>query len=270
MKIAFWSNVHGQTTTTSNALALTCMFALNQNYKVLLTHNHYRHSTIERTLLGYSGNISDLSTLDDMGIDAVSRFIKFNQVEGSCIENYATNIIKNRLDVLTGTRQSNESLYYKEVNHVIELILDQAQTQYDLLVVDVSAGDNHLSEKILGNCDLVVVNLNQNIHVLDDFFKTKYSFKKCLFLISMYDLNSNFNLRTLIRKYPQLKGNVITVPYTRSFCDAMNKGDVVDYIARNKKCGKEDKNYSFIRSINQIEDFIVKELEAVDGGELVS
>lgn len=270
MKIAFWSNVHGQTTTTSNALAVTSMLALNQSIKMLLTHNHYRHSTIERTLLGYQGNRSDLSTLDDMGIDAVSRFIKFNQVESSCVENYATTVVKGRLDLLTGTRQTNESLYYKDVNHVIELILKEAQSQYDLLVVDVSAGDNHLSEKILENCDLVLVNLNQNIHVLEDFFSGQYSFKKCLYLISMYDITSSFTLKNLVRKYPQLKGRVIPVPYTRSFGDALNKGDVVDYMARNKNCTKEDKNFQFIQSIKEIEGFIVKEFDVDDGGEMVS
>nr|MDA3846030.1 hypothetical protein [Vallitaleaceae bacterium] len=106
MKVAFWSTVHGQTTTTSNVLAISIMIALKQTLKTLITHNHYYHSTLEHTLLDANYRDPELTEFSDMGIDAVSRFIKFNTVDESCIKNYATTIINNRLDFLTGNKQA--------------------------------------------------------------------------------------------------------------------------------------------------------------------
>lgn len=265
MKIAFWSNVHGQTATTTNALAISSMMALTQQLTILLTHNHYHYSPLEGTLLGDDYKNELFCEFNDMGIDAISRFIKFNKVDETCVKNYATTIINKRLDFLTGTTQLNESLYYKDINYVIDLIFDAAKANYDLLMVDVASGGNELSNKILTSADLVVVNLNQNKYVLEDYFNhSGHRFKKTIFLISLYDKRSSYNLKNLQRKYPELKGNVAAIPYSRSYGDAINKGDVIDFLMRNLHCKSNDSNFEFVNGLTKAVELLLKKVEELD------
>ena len=71
--------------------------------------------------------------LSDTGIDALSRFIKFNRIEKNEISSYTTTILKNRLDLLTGTRNKNRNIYQSSLKESIQLILRSAALYYDLV-----------------------------------------------------------------------------------------------------------------------------------------
>lgn len=265
MKVAFWSNVHGQTTTTSNALAISIVLALTKNNKVLLTHNHYHHSTLEHTLLGVRDSNPHMDEFDDSGIDAVSRMIKYDNVDGSCIQNYSTTMIKNRLDFLEGTRQANEDFYYNDLDNVIELILSNAKSIYDFMMIDLSAGVGNLSGKILKSSDLIVVNLNQNAYVLDNYFKNHSEVHdNKIFIISRYDEKSKYTIRYIKQKY-NIKDPIISIPYSINYSDAINQGRAIDFIARNLKAEKADENYNFIKQIVTVSERIIKIMEESTG-----
>lgn len=263
MKVAFWSNVHGQTCTTSNALAISIMAVLEHPIRVLLTHNHYHHSTLEYTLFGKLNNTINMVEFEDEGIDAVSRFIKYDGLDSQCIENYATNIIKNRLDFLAGTKHVHEDFYYQDLNEVIEAILDRAKASYDLSIIDVSAGENELANKILTSADLVVVNLNQNAYVLDDFFLNHYmNLKEMVFIIGRYDTSSKYNVKRIKQRYG-IKEPIEYVPYSPNFLDAINSSDLIDFLARNLNADKKDVNYEFISQLKSIMSIILKRLDMI-------
>lgn len=246
MQVAFWSTVHGQTATTSNTLILTLMTALEYRFKILITHNHYKRSTLETSILNKRYLKTELTELNDTGIDALSRFIKFNTVDKESISSYTTTLLENRLDLLMGTTHLNRQLYLSDLNMVIETILQAAKHYYDLLFIDVAAGDNELSNRILSSSDLIVINLSQNLYILEDFFNNnKHNLEKCIFLISMYDASSRYNLKTIKRKY-MLKDKVATIPYCRAFSDACNEGKAIDFFMKNINVDKNDHNYNFI------------------------
>lgn len=263
MKVAFWSNVHGQTCTTANALAFSVMVALKHPMRVLLTHNHYHHSTLEYTLFGRARVTFDMTDFEDAGIDAVSRFIKYDELDSQCIPNYATNIIKQRLDFLPGTKHVHEDFYYQDLNEVIELILERAKKVYDLSVIDVSAGENELTNKILTSADLVVVNLNQNPYVLDDFFTNHYSnLKHVLLIISRYDDQSQMHIKRIKQKY-NIKEPIEVLPYASNFADALGSGNTIDFLARNLSADSKDVNHKFMYHLEMIMTKILKQLDVV-------
>lgn len=262
MQIAFWSCVHGQTTTTSNTVALACMIALEYRFKTLVTHNHYEKSTLETSLLDRMYLRTELTELKDTGMDALSRFIKFNALDKESILSYTTTILKGRLDLLMGTKNANKGLYLSDLTGVIETILNSSKEYYDLLLVDVASGDNELSSKILSNADLIVVNLNQNTAVLEDFFNNSFGEikQKCYFLISMYDESSRNNLKTIQRKY-KIKDNIAVIPYCRPYADACNEGKAVDFFMKNSHADEEDVHYYFIKEVRESVIGLFKQLE---------
>ncbi len=261
MQVAFWSTVHGQTTTTSNTVAIACMIALEYRLRTLVTHNHYEKSTLETSLLDKIYLRTELTELKDTGIDALSRFIKFNALDKESILSYSTTILRGRLDLLMGTKNANKDLYLSDLNGVIEIILNSVKEYYDLVLVDVAAGDNELSSKILSQADLIVVNLNQNTAVLEDFFQTRYNElkEKCFFLISMYDEASKNHLKNIRRKY-KIKDNIAVLPYCRAFADACNEGKAVDYFMKNLKADEDDLQYPFMTEVRNSVIGLLKQL----------
>lgn len=249
MRIAFWSNVHGQSATTSNMVAIALMTALEYRLKVLVTHNHFERSTLESSLLEDKYLKNDLMELSDNGIDALARFIRSNKLDKDNIVNYTTSLLKKKLDLLMGTTNTNKELYMKDINNVIDQILKLAEEFYNVVFIDVSSGKNELSNKILKNSDLIVVNLNQNASVLNDFFQmNKDNLEKCIFLIGRYDNNSRINKKNIMRKY-NIKKNIAVIPYNIEFSDACSEGRGIDFFLKNMSVKKDDLNYYFIDEV---------------------
>ncbi|KAB3525456.1 P-loop NTPase family protein [Alkaliphilus serpentinus] len=249
MLISFWSTVNGQTATTTNTIAIALMTALEYRFKILLTHNHFERSTLETSLFEGRYIQSERRDLSDIGIDALSRFIKFNKIDKENFSNYATTILKNRMDVLFGTNKTNRGLFNSELEAVIDIFLTSARDYYDLIFFDLAAGENRLSNSILEASDLIIVNLNQNLNLIEDFFnKHPISLSKAFFLIGIYDKDSRYNLKVLKRKYKELKNSAV-VPYNREFADSCNEGRAVEFLLRNLEAPKDDRNYDFIKEL---------------------
>lgn len=249
MRIAFWSNVHGQTATTSNIIAIALMTALEYRLKVLMTHNHFDRSTVETSLIEKKYLKNELMELSDNGIDALARFIKSNKLDKDNIVNYTTTLLNKKLDLLTGTTHTNKEFYMSDINNVIDLILNLAKEFYDIVFIDVSSGKNELSSKILKNSDVIVVNLCQNAAVLDEFFeKYREHIEKCIFLVGRYDKDSRFNKKNIMRKY-NIKKNIALIPYCIEFSDACSSGTAIDFFLKNISAKKDDLNYYFIEEV---------------------
>lgn len=249
MRIAFWSNVHGQTATTSNIIAIALMTALEYRLKVLITHNHFDRSTVETSLIEKKYLKTELMELSDNGIDALARFIKSNKLDKDNIVNYTTTLLNKKLDLLTGTTHTNKEFYISDINNVIDLILNLAKEFYDIVLIDVSSGKNELSSKILKNSDVIVVNLCQNAAVLDEFFeKYREHIEKCIFLVGRYDKDSRFSKKNIMRKY-NIKKNIALIPYCIEFSDACSCGTAIDFFLKNISAKKDDLNYYFIEEV---------------------
>ena len=126
MQIAFWSPVHGQTATTSNALALGCMMGIDYRLRMLLTHNHFVKSTMEASLMGKEFLEGNGNELKDIGIDALSRYIRYNRLDEDSLKSYTKTLLRNRLDLLIGTRSVNRNLFLKEMEASIEDVFEIA------------------------------------------------------------------------------------------------------------------------------------------------
>ena len=259
MQVSFWSNYH-QTGTTSNLVAISTMIALKYKLKSLVVHSHFNRSALETSFLDREYVKNELSNLTDVGIDALSSFIKYNKVDKENITRYTTTLIKNRLELLAGTSITSKELYLNDLIDVIDIILNLSKDYYDLTFVDVGPGSMDVTNKIFDLSDLIVVNLNQNINMIEDLFENyKTIADKCLFLIGKYDKNSKINVKTLQRKYG-LKGRITVIPYNIYFSDSCSEGKVIDFFMRNIKADKDDVNYFFIHEVRNAAEIILKKL----------
>lgn len=249
MLITFWSSAHGQAATTTNIVAVSLMTALEYRFKILLTHNHFQGRTLEASVFDKRYLSSQKNDPSSIGLDGLSRYIKFNKIDKENFSNFTTTLLKNRLDILFGTNKTNEELFNNELRDVIGVILSSAKNYYDLIFFDLPSDESHLSKPIIEASDCIVINLNQNLHLLEGFFESfQNSLEKCFFIIGMYDKESRYNLKVLKRKYKSLKDAVV-IPYSRQMADACNEGKAVDFLLRNLEATKDDINYNFIKEL---------------------
>ncbi|AGC68354.1 hypothetical protein Cst_c13630 [Thermoclostridium stercorarium subsp. stercorarium DSM 8532] len=269
MQVSFWSDYH-QLGTTSNMIAVALYTALRYRIRILMAHNHFERSTLEPAFIDNSYLEYSLMDFSDTGIDALSRFIKFNKIEKDEIASYTTTVLKNRLDLLTGTRNTNMDIYQSNMKETIQLILKSAGVYYDLVFIDTAPGNNEISKKILENSDLTVVNLSQNPHAIESFLKNFGDYReKAFFIIGKYDPNSRFNIKKIKKRFNL--NNIYAIPYDIEFADACVECRVIDFFIKNLKADKKDIHGYFIKSVAETAEAILNTLgvdEKYRAGEL--
>lgn len=258
MLVTFWSNFH-QSGTTSNVAALSIMIALEYRLKVLVAHNQFERSGLETSFFDRQYVKNELSQYRDVGIDALSGFVRYSNADREGISTFTTTIIKNKLDLLMGTTFTNRELYVKELHEVIDSVLMAVKEAYDLVLFD-AAGEDELKDKIIRQSDLIVVNLTQNYNALEHFFEQygKMPGEK-LYLLSRYDKDSRLNKKTLQRRYG-LKEKISVIPYNIEFSDACMEGRLVDYLMKNENVDSDDDNYSLIQELKNTVSNILEAL----------
>jgi len=255
MQVSFWSNYH-QVGTTCNMVAVSLMIALEHRMRILLAHNHFDKSTLEHAFIEKKYIRHELTDLSDTGIDALSRAIKFNKLEKDDISNYTTTILKNRLDLLIGTRNTNRDIYFNNIKDSINLILQSAGGFYDLVFVDTAPGMSEISLKILEKSDIVVINLNQSVYVIEDYLSNYLDLNENLFFIlGKYDSNSKYNMKAIRKRFGIT--DIHAIPYDIGFADACSESRAVDFIMRNAEADDTDVHYPFINSVRETAEAIL-------------
>jgi cellulose biosynthesis protein BcsQ len=259
LKIAFWSNVHGQAGTTSNLLAIAIICALQYKLKTMVTQTHFNLNNLT------AGMVSDREQfqkefLMEIGIDALTRSIKSAPLDYEIIENSTISFLKKRLNLLPGTAKMNREIYEIDTLKAITGILRTVEMLYDIVFIDANSGKNQLTNKILEEADLIVVNLSQNKNMIEEF-KLNYKFpkKKVFYLFGHYDTNSRYNINNLKQSYNWLNSkNTAVIPYNTEYMDALSDGQAIAYMLKNIESEKNDSNGYFIKEVKAAASKLLK------------
>jgi len=266
MQIAFWSPNHGQTGTTSAAVAMACMAALLYNFKILLAHSHFERSTLESCFMKEKvHDHEDFLDFSDNGLDALKRLAKNGRLTSGMICNYTISLLANRrLDLLQGTKTS-KPIDAQETLALLSQIFTIANRDYDLTMIDVPSGTHHkLTRTIIQQSDLVVVCLNQNKAILDAYFSSKsyasmLGEKTILYNIGMYNKNSRYTLKNLAKTYGM--DHVMCIPYDVGFMDACNNSRILDFIMRHLTMNSKNKHKNLLQHLEKNCERMMKQLE---------
>lgn len=254
-QVAFWSSRHGQSGNTSNLIAVAMIIGMDYVTRTLISHTDWSTSPIETTLIKSKPVAINDMDYTNVGIDALDRLVKSNKLTPNSVKDYTDTILRDRLEVLRGSSKVNEE-EFSSIHDVIQSIFKASKGFYNLSLIDVSSGTkNQLSNAVLSNSDVIVVNLNQNVAVLDEFFsEDQPSFlkdKQHLIVLGQYDRNSKYTVKNIKRIY---KTNVpiFTVPHSTGFMDALNDKNVVEFFLRNKNINEKHTNYNFLSEVRKL------------------
>lgn len=259
--VAFWSPVHGQAGNTSNLVATSSMLAVEHNVKTMVTQTQLSHSTLESAFTKKS-NKGDLLSFSDTGLDALERLAMSKRLTDDKVADYTITVIRDRLELLVGSSKSNQGMF-KNIDSVLDTIFKVSSKYYDYCMVDVHSGTkNQMTKRVLNEADLIVVNLNQNIHVLERFF-SKVDWldvldeKPYVIVLSQYDSKSRYTVKNIQRKF-KCKTPILTIPYNTAFRDACNDRNVIEFFLRANNASKSNPNFYFVNEVEKLVNEIMK------------
>lgn len=278
MHISFWSPVHGQCGVTSNLSILAMTLSVKHGLKGLMIQNQLKYHSLDELFLEPYERDMDLNGLET-GIDALIRYIKFNALDQESLDNYTTNIIQGKLDLIRKTQMNQSSSFKQGLIEIYEALVYGGLKYYDLIFSDVT-GDYFENEEILGLSDIVVVNLNQNKSVLEAFFQSieyQQIKDKCFFLLGRYQDLSKYSDKNLVRKYGfnsksqfnRLIGQsdyIGVIPEYTPFFDAMNDGKLLEFFYLERTEEKNNQLSSFYKRIIDTSDKLYRVLENKNQG----
>ncbi|RRJ54891.1 chromosome partitioning protein ParA [Paenibacillus oralis] len=254
-QVAFWSNRYGQSGNSTNMIAVATLIGMEYVTRTLISHTHWSMSSLESTFLkGKTSTVNDIE-YSNVGIDALERLARSNRLTPNMVKDYADTILRDRLELLRGTAKPNEEMF-SSIHDVIESILDTVKGYYNLSLIDVSSGtQNELTNIVLATSDVIVVNLNQNIAVLEEFFDHEQpdflKEKQYVIVLGQYDRHSKYSVSNIKRMYKP-NAPIFTVPHCTGFMDALNDKSVVEFFLRNKNIGGNHDNHYFMAEVRKL------------------
>lgn len=266
MRIGFWSPVSGQAGTTAGMIGVAVKMAASSENKCILVDCHYQNQRLSdylqkkqyRELGQYQGAL---------GIDALFRYGKANQLSPEQLRSAAVSFMQEQLFLITGTRKNNAEVFYQELKECTNLLMQGAAQFGGHVFFDLEAGNRRETMSMLEQMDQIVVCFPQNPMVIQEYFQ-KYSLplSKTYFLLGNYHRDSRFNKKNLRNHFRGLHSyNLGTMSYCSGYGDALCQGEGLRYLLRNISTRKAWQSSTIlVQELEQIQNHL---LQRFQGGE---
>lgn len=268
--VTFWNNTEEQCGTTSSSIALATQVAVGHNIKVLLISTGFNNTIIkdsfwvEKKKSKFSLFSSNMSELDNSGVEGLDRVIRSNRISPEIIKDYTKVLLTDRLEVLLGI--DGNIGQYDLIKERYSQIIALASKYYDLVVVDL---DNKIGEQskidILNESDIVVAMVSQRakqVRKIADMINENKILKKdkTIMAIGKYMEQTKYNAKNISRNVLKLRDTINTIPYNSLFFGSSQEGKVLDLFMNYFNVKEKDENYFFIQEIKRLYETIQMKL----------
>ena len=269
--VTFWNSGREQTGKTLSIAAIATYMAIEHNYKILVVSTGYKDTTLDNCFweprklkknLGLFGPNTNVAL--EEGIVGIAKVMRSNKLSPENITNYSKIIFKDRLEILPDFKGDKKE--YDELSTLYPEIINLANNYYDLVFVDLDNSiDKSISDVILGNSNLIVVNLSQRLTSINNFMEIRekepiLNSRKTLLLIGRYDRYTKYTIKNISR-YMGEKNKVSTIPYNTLFFEACEEAKLPDLLLKIRKVDEEDRNGFFLSEIKRTAENIIYRLQ---------
>lgn len=273
--ITFYSIDNKETGQTVSLAAITTYMAIKHNYKMLSISTGFRDASLENCFWkgdfskGENKGITNLDLIGiGSGIEGLGKALVSNRTQNNVVTDYAKVVFKDRLEVLN----SPQTKYYSEYKKICDsypLCIEVSRKNYDLVFVDLSKRvPENLRKQILEMSDVIVINLNQGLKAIEEFMELKeredfYKQNKIMISIGKYDRFSKYNEKNLTRLLKE-KNLISVIPYNTLFFESCTEGKLPDFFLKLRNVDESDRNYFFIREVDNMCNNIIYKLKELN------
>lgn len=260
MIVAFWSNVRGKGSVTSNLACIGIISAM-ENKRCILLENHFNIHGMECILKEQKSPdyFKEDYSYQTAGIEPFMRQLHSGFPVRDIGARYGVSYLDGRLVYLPQNGWSNQELFDFEFCQVLKPMLKGLSRECDGVFIDTGSQDLGSTKAILEAADIIAVNLNQSPFLLEHYFSNYHSYmEKSIFLLGHYERESKFNLKTILKNYPVSKDYIGIIPYYPPFAEAMGEGRLLKFFSENQSLEKKDKGYYFFEKAKEAAQCIWK------------
>lgn len=218
--------------------------------KGLMMQTHFNLNNLEAPLVGSnSKNNASIDFFRDVGLDSLIRSFKAEKISLETLENCCISLSDTNMSLLPGTSKMNRDSFEYEMETIIINLLRTIDAFQRIIFIDTNSGNNSITQKVMRDADVLVVNLSQNTSVIDTYFSEykEIQSQKIFYLFGNYDSNSKYNISNIRRRYKEITNrNSGVIPYNTAYLDAQCDGRVVEFVKKKRRADKEDPNWYFI------------------------
>lgn len=243
--------------------AISTMLSLIYPAKTVILENHYHHNSLYSGFYGMERrkycNTKEDYFFHPKGMDAVFRDTKDQITWEEKILSSLTEVIQNRLYYMPQGRLLNHLAYEYTFHSEIQMLIQRLNQYADYVFIDTMNGNNLSTKLILEQADLVVVQLEQEFHILEEFFENYSALRnKAVFLINNYKPNSIYSVKYMLKRYHISKSSIIPISFNMQLSESYLQGLLISFLSSNLRINADNENYRIICELKRAVQIIVK------------
>lgn len=260
MLISFWSGADIRAGVTTNAACVAYYYARRYMGKVALFENHVpTEQSLEDVLIGrkqFPFLFEEPSYYSKM--DSIS-YIYGLMKSGMPISSFSDasiHLADDKLHYLP-LPSRNQDLFDYEFNKIIETLLNELSSKYEVVFADLKKFQTMTTKKIIEKSDYIFLNLAQDDINLESFLKNySLDYKKLFFIVGRFKEKDEMNFNKFIRKYDIDEARSSYIPYKKELSPVYNNGNLTKFLNKYFWTIKGDKNFDLISQLRKITEFI--------------
>lgn len=263
--IGFWSEEKKETAQTLSMVAFATYMAVEHNHKILVIDATFNSDVMGKCYWIEKNKNSLIKQMNkgkidiSAGAEGLVSAMASNKITPETIKTYSKIVFKDRLDVLLGLKTKQKEEFKKSISYYPSL-LQMAGKYYDYVFVDMTKGNDEITQRMIKACDVVFVNLTQRLETIDKFNNLRqinplFQGDNIIPLIGRYDRYSKYNTKNISRYFSNKgdKNYLSAVPYNTLFFEASNEAGVAELFLKIRLAGDSDKNYLFVEELKSID-----------------
>ncbi len=236
---------------TSNLAAISVTGVLAYPIKITIFENHYNVRGISRCLFPkctagkvaeepyYFGRETDVSGKN--GLKAIRKLGDYRAVE----------VLQNGLYYVPILSKNPDAFDY-EFHCSVLPVLKRFRTGDELAFIDTGRENNISSKTILGESDIVVVTLRQDMQEIQNFFQNYSSLiPRAFFIIGNYDRRSSVTVKSILSEFNFRRDQLGVIPHLDEFAWAADSGRLIEFISARFESNNSDEERYFMQELKK-------------------
>lgn len=264
MKISFWSPVHKAAGVTTNVACISAVMAIGRMGKTVVLENHYSTNSIGDMIL-MPEQVEQLREHGEYynryGMEYVLKRLYSGEPGEKLVHHASIPLLFSSMFYIPQGRIVNREVFNYEFHLVQEELFRALEQLSDYVFIDTELNQNLSSKVILAEADLIVVNLDQDIVHLKDFFENYTSMQeKAVYLIGNYRMESEWDISRICKEFPIGRDKIGVIPYNMELSDAVAQGRLLQFLNRNYYKASDSENEQLLRYTKKAGQMIRKNL----------
>ncbi len=225
--------------------------AIRYNRKTLVLQFAQKYP-VENIMIGKQLHATQLNTqgyeVKDSGMDALLRRVSSTQLDKEAFDMCVRPCIKGNENLLDIAEISKKPDFEEEMvsrGQDIRNLIDFAKEVYDDVFIIGNGKKKSLMNTLNGMADVTIICVPQGNKDEVSALPEKY-----VYMVTDFDSRSSYDVKRMEKIYGVK--NIALLPYNPSFKDAYNSDNVLQFVLKNSKPGKDDDNYELMHTCESV------------------